>query len=679
MKTKVIFTFIYLVFTIFLFTGKFYPQTFELITEGAIVNDGGWNYGCAWGDYDNDGNEDLFVVNNETGNKDNFLYRNLGDGTFEKITTGILVNDGGSSYGCTWGDYDNDGWLDLFVANMDENNFLYHNNGNGTFTKITSGSVVNDGGPSTDGAWGDYDNDSYLDLYVTNLATNFQYHNNGDETFTRILSGPPAVENLNSAACAWGDYDNDGFIDLFVANTGPAYNSLFHNSGDGTFTQITGDPCVSDLEHYFSVTMGDYDNDGYLDILAVPGILTFAPFEVYLYHNKKDGSFERVTGIPHSGIETAGGSGMADIDNDGDLDIFISGYFGNNVLLLNDGEGSFTQVTSGVLVQNGNDNCGTGWADYDKDGDLDLFIAVNNFYGGNNRLFRNNGNENNWLEVKCTGNHSNRAAIGAVVYASSQINGNRVVQRRDIASQTGSSQNSLIAHFGLKESLIVDTLIIHWPSGIIDRFYNVNAGQIFEVVEGQTIPVELASFDVTAAGNDVILKWTTATEKNNRGFEIERQLVGLPGRSLQSKWAVIGFTAGSGTTTEPQSYSFINNDVSGGSYVYRLKQIDFNGSSSYSKELQVEVYASQFLLEQNYPNPFNPVTTIKFSLPADMNNVRVTIYNILGQKVTELVNGPLAPGTYQYKWDAGNFDSGVYVCELRTGKFTAVRKMLLLK
>ena len=665
------------ILTIFLFSNNIQSQTFDLITEGAIVNDGGWNYGCAWGDYDKDGNEDLFVVNNETGNKNNFLYKNLGDGTFEKITTGILVNDGGSSYGCTWGDYDNDGYLDLFVANCDENNFLYHNNGNGSFTKITSGSIVNDGGPSTDAAWGDYDNDGFLDLYVTNLATNFQYHNNGDGTFTRILSGPPATENRNSTACAWGDYDNDGFPDLFVANTGPNYNSLFHNNGDGTFTKIVDDPCVSDLEHFESVSWGDYDNDGYLDILAVPGILTYYSFNVYLYHNNRDGSFTRVTGIPHDGIETAGGSGMIDVDNDGDLDIVVSAYFGNNLLLINDGGGSFSQVNTGTLVENGNYNCGTGWADYDKDGDLDLFIAVNNYYGGNNRLFRNNGNSNNWLDVKCTGNHSNYSAIGAVVTASALINGNRVVQRRDISSQTGTSQNSLIVHFGLRDAQDVDTVSIYWPSGITDRFYNVGAGLILQVVEGQTtVPVELASFTVNALGNDVVLKWTTATETNNRGFDIERKVCSA---ALTGKWEKIGFMAGSGTTTDPESYSYSDINVTAGNYFYRLKQIDFNGASSYSTEIQVEVNApSQFILAQNYPNPFNPATTINYQIPKTMF-VTLKVYDILGREVAILVNQYRQAGKYETKFNAEHLPGGVYFYQLIAGDYTNTKRMILLK
>ncbi|MCU0373160.1 MAG: VCBS repeat-containing protein, partial [Ignavibacteria bacterium] len=130
-------------------------QSFTKITSGAIVNDGGWSYGCCWADFNNDGKQDLFVCNNQTGNKNNMLYLNNGDGTFAKVTTGAVVTDGGSSYGCTAADYDNNGTMDLFVSNYGENNFLCSGNGGGSFTKITTGSIVNDGGNSTGCAWAD--------------------------------------------------------------------------------------------------------------------------------------------------------------------------------------------------------------------------------------------------------------------------------------------------------------------------------------------------------------------------------------------------------------------------------------------------------------------------------------------------------------------------------------------
>ena len=667
----------YFIFSfILLLPANNYAQTFELVTQGAIVNDGGWNYGCAWGDYDNDGNEDLFVVNNQAGNNNNFLYKNLGDGSFEKITTGILVNDGGSSYGCSWGDYDNDGNIDLFVCNYNENNFLYHNNGDGTFTKIATGSIVTDMGASTCPAWGDYDNDGFLDLYVCNRSSaNFLYHNNGDGTFTRILTGIIATENKNSSACAWGDYDNDGFPDLYVANSGPDYNSLFHNNGDGTFTKITGDPCVSDLEHFNAVTWGDYDNDGYLDILTVPGILTYSSFDVYLYHSNRNGSFTRVTGILHSGINTAGGCGMIDVDNDGDLDIFVSAYDGNNLLLLNDGTGNFPQVTTGSIVTNGNYNEGDSWSDFDKDGDLDLFIAVNNYFGGNNRLFLNDGNSNNWLGVKCNGVESNSLGIGTIVKTSATINGQQVVQTRDISSQTGggtSSQNSTIAHFGLGDASAIDTLSIYWTSGIIDRFENVSANQILSVEEGETtVPVELKNFTASVFVNDVKLSWSTVTETNNHLFEIQKN----SGYGFET----IGDVNGYGTSTQLHNYLFTDKGLNAGTYFYRLKQVDYDGTFKYSGEVKVAINTPlMFELGQNYPNPFNPTAKIEYSIPRD-GIVTLKVYNTLGQGVASLVNGFTKSGSHSVTFNAANLSSGVYYYRLESENNIQIKKMLLLK
>ncbi|MCH7498095.1 MAG: VCBS repeat-containing protein, partial [Candidatus Marinimicrobia bacterium] len=194
--------------------------TFSRITAGVIIADIGGN--PSWGDYDNDGYLDLFIT---TAGR-NLLYHNNKDGTFTKITTGRIVTDNGSSNNGSWGDYNSDSYLDLFVSNgsdVNVDNFLYTNNGDGTFTKITTGAIVNDGGMSMGASWADYDNDGDLDLFVTNGSSfesqdNFLYQNNGDGTFERILAGNIVNDGGYSWSCAWGDMDNDGDLDLFVTN-----------------------------------------------------------------------------------------------------------------------------------------------------------------------------------------------------------------------------------------------------------------------------------------------------------------------------------------------------------------------------------------------------------------------------------------------------------------------------
>jgi hypothetical protein len=193
------------------------------------------------------------------------------------------------------------------------------------------------------------------------------------------------------------------------------------------------------------------------------------------------------------------------------------------------------------------------------------------------------------------------------------------------------------------------------------------------------IPVELVSFVAIVNGSNVNLTWQTATELNNRGFEIERQAGSE--QSAVGNWEKIGFVIGSGTTTEPKSYSFTDNNISSGTYSYRIKQIDFDGTIEYSSEIEVEVGVSspkEFALLQNYPNPFNPSTNISFSIPKT-TNVKLSIYNQIGERVDELINSILEAGLYNYTWNASKYSSGIYFYELQTDIYHLVRKMTLIK
>ena len=186
------------------------------------------------------------------------------------------------------------------------------------------------------------------------------------------------------------------------------------------------------------------------------------------------------------------------------------------------------------------------------------------------------------------------------------------------------------------------------------------------------IPVELTSFTASSDGNSVILLWNTATELNNNGFEVQR-------KSLNSDWSNIGFVVGFGTTTDPKFYSFTDNNVKVGSYSYRLKQLDFDGSFAYSQVVNVDITAPlQFSLEQNYPNPFNPATTINYSLAKD-EFVHIAVFNILGEKVATLVNTNQKAGNYELKFDASSHSSGIYFYSMEAGDFKSVRKMILMK
>jgi hypothetical protein len=200
-------------------------------------------------------------------------------------------------------------------------------------------------------------------------------------------------------------------------------------------------------------------------------------------------------------------------------------------------------------------------------------------------------------------------------------------------------------------------------------------------IRNSVTPVELVSFTAKAVGGDVTLKWKTETETNNKGFEVERS---QNSKVKSQKWGKVGFVEGNGTTTDEHTYQFEDQSISSGNYLYRLRQIDFNGSFEYSKKVEVDVTTpNKFSLQQNYPNPFNPTTEIKFTLPAD-SKVTLSVYNVLGQKVETLINGNLASGEHNVRFDASLLNSGVYFYRIEAGgksgsKYSAVKKMILTK
>ena len=188
-----------------------------------------------------------------------------------------------------------------------------------------------------------------------------------------------------------------------------------------------------------------------------------------------------------------------------------------------------------------------------------------------------------------------------------------------------------------------------------------------------TLPVELVSFTANVSGDVVVLNWTTATEVNNYGFDVQRAVSGT------DVWTTLGFVNGHGNSNSPKDYSFVDVTKSGGAVSYRLKQIDIDGSFKYSNEVELSVtLAKEFVLEQNYPNPFNPTTVISYSIPT-ASHVSVKVYDVLGNLISTLVNKKQVASSYQVNFDANNLSNGVYFYKIQAGNYTAIKKMLLIK
>jgi hypothetical protein len=461
--------------------------TFAKITSGSIVSDGGDSTSAAWIDYDNDRDLDLFVSNFSTAK--NFLYANNGDGTFTRVTTGSLANDHLPCEASVWADYDNDGDLDLFVSTFG-NDFLFRNDSGGNFVRLATGPVVTSGGSSRGAAWADYDNDGFVDLFVANEQgqKNFLFHNNGDGTFARVTTGRIVNDSGYSTGCSWADFDNDGDLDLFVSNRGQA-GFFYRNDGSLGFTRITTGAIASANGGSHGAAWGDYDNDGNPDLF----VANYAQ-KSFLFHNNGDGTFARITNGPIvNDIGNSWGCAWGDFDNDGWLDLFVCngstpGASGNNDFLYhNNGDGTFQKITSGSLVNDAEIGDACGWGDFNKDGFLDLFVA--NFNGQNNRLYRNTGNANHWLMVKCTGRISNRAAIGTRIQVTATVANRRLVQIREISGGGGYNSQTLDAHFGLGDASTIEEILVRWPSGITQRLQVQAIDQFLEIREPPRLSV----------------------------------------------------------------------------------------------------------------------------------------------------------------------------------------------
>ncbi len=579
-----------------------FTQTFTKITTGSFVTDAAASRSVNFIDYDNDGDLDLYVSNGKRFGQKSFLYQNNA-GSFTRIFNAGPVNDSLPFDGASWGDFDNDGNIDMCAVTWyDSISVLYKNDGGGVFTFLGGSPIVTDRGFSETCSWGDYDSDGLIDLFITNSDgagsyRNRLYKNLGSGNFSRVDSGAIFLDiNKPSRGVNWIDIDGDNDQDLFVCVESGGNELMYKNNGGGYFTKVLGVPPVTNGGTSWSSSWGDYDNDGDFDLY----VTNHGNQLNRLYRNDGNFTFTQITGDT---ITNAPGysacSGWADYDNDGDLDMFVTqAYRTPNQLLLNrlyknqlmeTGTASFERITTGDLVTDPGYSYGFAWADWDADGDLDIFTARTYNESQENSAFLNNGNSNKWVEFKLTGTTTNKSAIGSKIKVKAVINGTPRWLIREVEGQSGYCGQNLDLHFGLGNATIIDSVRVEWQSGLVQHFININTNQIIRVTEGQSIGIQ------------------------QNGTEV------------------------------PDGFN----------------------------------------LEQNYPNPFNPVTKIKFDIPASINgiasNVTMELYNLLGEKISTLLNQNLKPGKYEVDWNAAAHPSGVYFYTLSYGKLTDTKKMMLIK
>lgn len=634
------------------------------------------------------------------------------------------------STGGMFADINQDGWLDYVVANGNDmarqRVAVYYNNGNGTFPTTPSWQSADiDYHGHLD--VGDVNGDGYPDVAVSvyigptgfNSPGRVKLYLNNNGTLSSNPSWVSA-DNFYTFSCAFGDANGDGLLDLAVACGESYYNypeqqRIYFNIG-GSLETLPSWKSNASIYSY-DVNWFDMDNDGDLDL-----VFANAGYPNYVFQNNNGViSTTPVWQSADAGMQ-ANSLFIGDVNNDGYLDLAVSDnnqlggtgrfkiYLNNNGILNTTPywNSAFSGYGSGILL-----------ADIDSDGDFDLITGG---WWNPVRIYLNSSgtftttpqytsNTNSVVEaIFCgdlnkvglqnitetfTGNGTRKLFYSSAMhlqYIDRVIVGTDTLPGNQYCYDLESGWISLAAAPASGTQVLVETAV-SWKLDIGITNWDSNIGNY--LFSNLTIPVELTSFNANVDGNNVHLNWTTASELNNMGFEIQKSKV--KSQNSETEWQTIGFINGKGTTTEQQSYSYIDDltltpNLPAGrqglnltnTLHYRLKQIDYDGTSVYSDIVEVEFsfVPSEFILYQNYPNPFNPSTVIGYQLPVS-GNITLKVYDVLGREAATLVDEFREAGYHEVEFNLSsgirNQASGIYFYQLRAGDYYETKKMILTK
>lgn len=524
-------------------------QTFQDVSTEAGINFlfeevGSMGGGAAFFDYNNDGFEDLYVTGGKTADR---LYKNNGDGTFTDVSSeaGLFLTDNYYTTGVVTGDFNNDGWREIFVTTWfgqslvdpEARNLLFYNNGDGTFTEMGAFAGIVEGALSIGATLLDFDRDGLLDIYIINYIDesgfiyddegqtigfahqcypNFFYRNNGDLTFTEMATSLGIADAGCGLAVTGTDYNQDGLLDVYIANDFGEWlqpNSLFQNMNTDTFINVSAAASANIGMYGMGIAVGDYDQDLDLDMY-----ITNIGRNVLL-NNNGDGTYLDLT--TETGVENTfssdttlsigWGTVFLDYDHDTYEDLFVINGFvptppfiatsliDPDKLYKNNGDATFSDVSNLEGFNDDNRGRGLAYSDYDQDGDLDLFVNIQKGSADANaqmRLYRNNTDNNyHWLQVKLTGVECNRDAFGSKVWVYLD---NQILVREISGGSSHCSHHSSIAHFGLGLHSQIDSVKVDWLGGSPQVIHNPPVNQVLAITQGDDLTSTLQVADQKA-------------------------------------------------------------------------------------------------------------------------------------------------------------------------------------